>query len=131
MTLVVVWNRYRVVAGLPEMAGSTQESVHAHRHVPVHALHEPGQIGRVRGLDQEVNVVAHDREAVQPASKPSHRTADCEEDDRPRFAAAKIEGAIVAANRDVVGMVRTEAAGGSWHAAMVTSAIYFISLLFI
>jgi hypothetical protein len=65
-----------------------------------------------------MNVVAHDGKPIQASIEPPQRTADRVQYDRSRFAATKIKGPVVAADRDVIGAPWMEPAIGTWHATI-------------
>ena len=102
MTLVTIGNRYRVVSGFPEMPGPTKQAIQGDRRVPVQPLHQAREVRRVLGLEQVVDVIAHQGDAMEACRILEERSAKRIKDHGPSLTAPKIEGAVVTPNRDVI-----------------------------
>ena len=102
MPLVAIRNRYRVVSGFPEMPGPTKQAIQGDGRVPVQPLHQAREVRRILGLEQVVDMIAHQGDAMEACRILEERSAKRIEDHGPSLTAPKIEGAVVAPNRDVI-----------------------------
>ena len=84
MTLVTIRNRYRVVSGFPEMPGPTKQAIQGDRRVPIQPLHQARKVRRILGLDQVVDMIAHQGDAMEACRILEERTTERIENHRPR-----------------------------------------------
>ena len=102
MTLVTIGYGYGVISGFPEMPGPTKQAIQGDGRVPIQPLHQARKVRRILGLDQVVDMIAHQGDAMEACRILEERTTERIENHRPRFTTPKIEGAVVAPNRDVI-----------------------------
>lgn len=94
-----------VIALFPKMPGPLEHPVKAHGAIPVEPVHDAGQIFMSRWFNQIMDVVAHHAESVKMKLILLLGPPDGVNKDFATKFAAQVEAAIVAPDRDMVGVV--------------------------
>jgi hypothetical protein len=112
---VVIGDGNGMVTTLPKVSVSIEQTIEAHRAVPVEPVHQSRHIVGLERLDEIVNVIAHDAQAVKSEAIPFPGSFDAEQQDLPVPAFVQQELAIVASHGHVIAESVPELAFGARH----------------
>jgi len=104
-----------VIAFLPKVAPAAQKPVQAHGAVPVHEVHDARQVIGPGGLDEVMDVAAHDTDRIEDEIEFLQSALDAVQDDLPTGTAMKVEIAVVAPDGDVIAVTLAEVPYWSAH----------------
>ncbi len=92
----------------PEVSGSLQHAIEAHRCIPVEPVHDAGQVFRLVWFQKIVHVIAHDAESVKLKPVFILGSLDGEQQHIAARLATEVKAAIVATGRDVTKLDEAE-----------------------
>lgn len=112
---VVIGDGNGMVTTLPKVSVSAKQAIETHGAVPVEPVHQSRHVVGLEGLDEVVNVIAHDAQAIEPKAKSFLGSFDAEQQDLPVSAFVKQELPIVASHGHVIAESVPELAFSARH----------------